>query len=277
MPKRWDKERQTLDHPSPECLWRGKKLDQALDMWSVAVVVSYMCGNPFCDVSEGQIQRLIKQWVNQLGAPRPDNFTGFPAWEQHSQLFCSPPKEASAWPPGMAVELGKSGQQLVGSLFSYAPHDRPSSSEVLEHPFLAVCSFPLIGVRLESGTCFEGSRPSVIFDNIEGLGRQLPQDGISCKSLYPLVQGLPGQSLFAGERHQWGMRCIEVAREIVQHLLGDDAFLEGTEANRLLVELALGREVIRYTKKENRILLGASSRERKRGSGVTWVRARGRQ
>ena len=46
------------------------------------------------------------------------------------------------------------------------------------------------------------------------------------------------------------MRCIEVAREIVQHLLGDDAFLEGTEANRLLVELALGREVIRYTKRK---------------------------
>ena len=102
----------------------------------------------------------------------------------------------------MAVELGKSEQQLVGSLFSYAPHDRPSSSEVLEHPFLAVCAFPLIGVRLESGTCVEGSRPSVIFDSIEGLGSQLPQDGISCKSLYPLVQGLPGQSLFAGRRHQ---------------------------------------------------------------------------
>ena len=192
MPKRWDNERQTLDHRSPECLWRGKKLDQALDMKSVAVVVSYMCGNPFCSVGEGQKQRLIKQWVNQLGAPRPDSFTGFPAWEQHSQLFCSPPKEASAWPPGMAVELGISGQQLVGSLFSYTPHDRPSSSEVLEHRFLAVRSFPLMGVRLEDGTCFEGSRPSAIFDNIEGLGRQLPQDRISCKSLYPLVRGVPG-------------------------------------------------------------------------------------
>ncbi len=53
MSKRWEKERQTLDHRSPECLWFGKKLDQGLDMWSVAVVVSYMCGNPFCDVSEG--------------------------------------------------------------------------------------------------------------------------------------------------------------------------------------------------------------------------------
>jgi len=132
----------------------------------------------------------------------------------------------------MAVELGNSGQQLVGLLFFYTPHDRPSSSEVLEHPFLAVCFFPLIGVRLEDGTCLEGSRPSVIFDSIGCLGRQLPHDGIYCKFLYPLVRGVPGQSLLAGERHQRGMHCIEFAREIVLHLLGDDAFLEGTDANR---------------------------------------------
>jgi hypothetical protein len=213
-------------------------------MWSVAVVVSYMCGNPFCEVSQGEDKRLIHQWNNQLGAPRADKFTGYPAWEHDSQLFRSFPKEASAWPPGVAIALGKSGQQLVSSLFSYTPHDRPSSSEVLEHPFMAVCSFPLMGVSLEDGDDFEGSRPSVIFDNIEGLGRQLPQDGICCKSFYPLIRGVAGQSLHAGERHQWGLRCSEVAREIVLYMLADDAFMEGTDANRVLVDLALGREVI---------------------------------
>ena len=69
MPKRWDNERQTLDHRSPECLWRGKKLDQALDIWSVAVVVSYMCGNPFCDVSEEEVQRLIQQLGQSARCP----------------------------------------------------------------------------------------------------------------------------------------------------------------------------------------------------------------
>ena len=131
MSKRWEKERQTLDHRSPECLWRGKKLDQAIDMWSVAVVVSYMCGHPFCEVAEGELQRLIQHWVAQLGAPRSDKFTGYPAWEQESPFFWSSPKEASAWPSGMAIALGKSGQQLVSSLFSYHPGRRLSSSEVL--------------------------------------------------------------------------------------------------------------------------------------------------
>ena len=79
MSKRWQKERQTLDHRSPECLWRGKKLDQAIDMWSVAVVVSYMCGHPFCEVKEGELPRLIRKWVAQLGVPLPDEITGYAA------------------------------------------------------------------------------------------------------------------------------------------------------------------------------------------------------
>ena len=69
-------ERQTLDHRSPECMWRGKKIDQAIDLWSVAVVVTYMCGNPFCEVKEGELQRLIRKWVAQLGAPPQDRFAG---------------------------------------------------------------------------------------------------------------------------------------------------------------------------------------------------------
>ena len=79
MSKRPEKERQTLDHRSPECLWYGKKPDQAIDMWSTAVVVSYMCGHPFCEVPGGCDMDLVRRRVSQLGAPRSDEFTGYPA------------------------------------------------------------------------------------------------------------------------------------------------------------------------------------------------------
>ena len=79
-------ERQTIDHRSPECVFRGKKINQAIDMWSVGFVANYMCGNPFCEVKEEDLPRLIRMWVGQLGAPSLGEFTG-PAWEQHAELF----------------------------------------------------------------------------------------------------------------------------------------------------------------------------------------------
>ena len=51
-------------------------------------------------------------------------------------------------------------------------------------------------------------------------------------------------------------------------MLEDDAFIEGTDANNLLVELAFGREVT--TGKTQRF--GVKSRDQKQGSAVTWVR-----
>ena len=171
MSKRPDKERQTLDHRSPECVWKGTKQYEAIDMWSVAVVASYMCGHPFCQVGDGEIKQLIRQWTMQLGAPRADGCTGYPAWETDQRLLSNSPTATCPWPPGMAMVLGRSGQELVSSLFSYTPHERPSSSQVLEHPFLAVDCFPLMGVRPADTDHHQGFRPSIVFDNSEGLGR----------------------------------------------------------------------------------------------------------
>ena len=240
MSKRPDKLRQTLDHRSPECLWHGKTPDQAIDMWSVAVVVAYMCGNPFCNVGEGEVHRLIRQWVEQLGAPRADPFTGYPAWEKDNRLLLNSSTAAHPWPPAMAIVLGRSGQELLSSLFSYIPHGRPNSSEVLEHPFMAVGSFPLMGVCPAATEHDQGSRPGLVLDNSEGLGRV---DDPHRKPFYPVTPGVEGQTLLAGERHKYGFRCKEVARETVLHILGDDVFLEGTVANRTLVDLCHGREV----------------------------------
>ena len=163
MPKR-NIEGQTVGHRSPECVFRGKKINQAIDMWSVGVVANYMCGNPFCEVKEEELPRLIRMWVGQLGAPLPGEFTG-PAWEQHAELFRTSPKEPSAWPPGMATALGTSGQHMVSSCFSYRPERRLSPGEALEHPFLAVDCFPLMGLCREDAESVRGVEG-------EGLGRE---------------------------------------------------------------------------------------------------------
>ena len=106
MSKLPGKLRQTLDHRSPECLWHGERPDPAIDMWSVAVVVAYMCGNVFCNVGEGEVHRLIRQWGEQLGAPQADLLTGYPAWEKDKRLLSSSPTAARPWPPAMAIVLG---------------------------------------------------------------------------------------------------------------------------------------------------------------------------
>ena len=107
MSKRPDKDRQTLDHRSPECLWHGKTIDQLMDMWSVAVVAAYMCGHPFCKVGGGEVQRLIRQWVVQLGAPPADDFTGYPAWETDQRLLSNSLTAACPWPPPYGDCLGE--------------------------------------------------------------------------------------------------------------------------------------------------------------------------
>ena len=128
----------------------------------------------------------------------------------------------------MAIVLGKSGKQMVSSLSSYNPVQRLSSRWVLEHPFLAVGDFPLMGLcseEAESGGGFE----------VEGHGRQ---------SFQALLPGVVGQSLLAGERHRWRLRVKESERELVMYILDDDVFVEGTAANALVVELASGREIV---------------------------------
>jgi len=62
-------ERQTLPYRSPECLLMASGVTQAIDMWSVGVVVAVMCGNPFTEVKEGETKLLIRKWSDQLGHP----------------------------------------------------------------------------------------------------------------------------------------------------------------------------------------------------------------
>ena len=118
---------------------------------------------------------------------------------------------------------------MVSSLFAYNPVQRLSPRGVLEHPFLTVGDFPLMGLcseEAESGGGFE----------VEGHGR------LSFQALLP---GVVGQSLLTGERHRWRLRVKEVERELLLYISQDDVFVEGTAANALVVKLASGGEIVK--------------------------------
>ena len=155
MPKRWEKERQTLDHRSPECLWRGKKLNLALDMWSVAVVVSYMCGNPILRGLRRRSQMIDSTVGHSARCPA----SGQLHWVPRVGAGQSTVLELSEGSVSLAARCGDCLGEIPPPVAELAlllhPNDRPSSSEVLEHPFLAVCSFPLMGVSLEDGDDYE--------------------------------------------------------------------------------------------------------------------------
>ena len=242
MPK-WKIERQTLNYRSPECLWEACPVDQSIDMWSVGVVIAYMCGNPFTEVTRSDLKLLVRKWRDQLGDP-PD--MGYPLQPKAQRSgTVNAPKEATAWPSSMAIVLGKSGKEMVNSLLSYNPVLRLSSGGVLEHSFLSVGDFPLMGlcrVEAASGVGFEVEGQGRC--DVEGQGR-CAVEGHGRLSFHALLHGVVGQSLLAGERHSWRLRVREVAREVVLYILKDDAFVEGTAANALVVKLASGGEVLR--------------------------------
>ena len=105
---------------------------------------------------------------------------------------------------------------------------------------MTVASFPLMGVCPDECGRVHGSRPALVLDNDGGLGR--PDDPFR-RPFYSVTHEVVGQTLLAGERHKWGLRCKEIAREILLYILRDEVFQTGMDANTLLVDLAHGPEV----------------------------------
>ena len=142
----------------------------------------------------------------------------------------------------MAIVLGKSGMQMVSSLLAFNPVLRLSSREVLEHPFITVCRFPLMGLCNEEAKSDSGS-------GSQGYGRisdsTYGSQGYGRRIFRQMFTETIGQSLLAGERHRWRIRVGELKRELVLYILDDDVFIEGTAANALVVLLASGGEIVK--------------------------------
>ena len=215
-------ERQTLPYRSPECVARTKDVTQAIDMWSVGVVLAFMCGNPFTEVQEGELKQLVRKWSDQLG--RGGNLN----CNLNDQ--CGGKWEPSPWPVHMATVLGKFGMHMVSSLLAYNPVVRLSARGVLEHRFMTGSDFPLMGLCNDEAPCDSGS-------GIQGYGRP------AFRPVAP--RATADQSLIAGERHRWRIRVSELEHGLYLYIMGDDVFIEGTAANALVVELASDREIVK--------------------------------
>ena len=98
--------RTTINYRSPEVVWGATAVTVGIDMWSVACVAPFLCGNPFTD--EREPAALSRKWVEQLGSP-PD--LGFPGMKPAVHRTKSGP---APWPPQMAMALGKTGLLLIG-------------------------------------------------------------------------------------------------------------------------------------------------------------------
>ena len=143
--------------------------------------------------------------------------------------------------------LGALGMDILMKCFSYNPLIRLQAGEVLDHRFLQDNVFPLL--------CVEYKDMPEHSDKHDGHGRR--RDPLFTPDVELNVQPMDSslslaQTIFPGKRHSFGIRTCVLCSDLVDWILHDDAFIEGTVANTLLVELVTGSEDTLLTKQLNR-------------------------
>ena len=133
---------QTLWWRAPEVLFGSGGFDQAIDIWSLGLVLAELGGSRFqdgfqdhgpCEV--GYAFALFRQ----LGTPTTPELTGLPSWMPQCPKFRRTP-----WPGTVVVRLGASGLDLLDAMLEWAPTSRASATAVLEHAFLSPERFVLV-------------------------------------------------------------------------------------------------------------------------------------
>jgi len=217
---------------SPEDIRKGpKNIAGSMDIWALGVVVTAVCGFRFTDVADEDEIQLA--WMTYLGLP-PNN-AGFSI--QPSQAADTTPKKK--WPYQLMSTLGSLGVDILTSFFMYKPLLRLTAADALGHAFLHETEFPLMCVEYADMPeyCGErhghGRRPDPFFTpdvelNVEGRCGISRDEG--------RIQG-PGQSIFPGKRHSWGIRKCVLSSDTVGWVERDPALQPGTAENAMLVQL----------------------------------------
>ena len=149
---------QTLWWRAPEVLFGSRGFDQAIDIWSLGLVVAELGGCRFQD----RLQEVVASEVGyafalfqQLGTPDTPALTGLPLWLQQAPQFRRRP-----WPREVVLRLGAPGLDLLEAMLSWAPTQRPTAHAVQEHAFQAperFCLIPQPGGR-RGEPSFQGRR-----------------------------------------------------------------------------------------------------------------------
>ena len=235
---------------SPEVEWRGPHISSPVDMWAVGVVVAAMAGVPF--TAERPDLSLPDRWVRYLGEP--------PQHLGYDTPGDAAPSPTVTWPAHLVTALGGPGLVLLSDLLTYDPHKRATTADILEHWFLRDGLFPLVGVRSGGAMPDEEGMPDLFplvgvrsdreMPDEEGTP-DLPKEALDLIRTSLLLPGQLGQSIFKGERHDWSIRTWHLQRDLLLWLQRDDIFIEGTPANKLVVQLATGNEVFKTKSERN--------------------------
>lgn len=205
---------------SPEVEWRGPHISSPIDMWVVGVVVTVMAGVPFTDIRD------------DLSLPeRCNRYFGEPPQElQSNSLGNVAPIPIWPWPAHLVTAVGDLGLLLLDALLTYEPQQRAIAAELIDHSSLHDGLFPLFGVTSD-GVMLDG----------QGLRDGVTDDLLNAKLM---LTGQLGQSIFNGLVHDWSLRYWQLQRDPMLWMQRDDIFKEGTPANKLVVQLAAGNEVL---------------------------------
>ena len=210
-------------------------ISMPIDMWALGVVLTFMAGVPFtvCDHLS-----LAKRWKRYLGVPPLELGGPSPAmWLRPGGGV--PSSLRLDWLAQSVTALGRVGIELLVRLLEYDPRQRMTAAELLEHEFLRSCFLPLVGIP-SSGATLDG----------EGAPDSPGLDGSDLIPATMMINGVPPgwESILCGhaKRHAWSMRFQQIQRDILLWLQQDDMFIKGTPANKLVVSLVNGEEVIEY-------------------------------
>ena len=161
------------------------------------------------------------------------------------------------WPVHSVTALGRVGIELLVRLLEYDPRQRMTAAELLEHEFLRSCFLPLVGIPSSDATLDGEGVPDddKWCASMTALASKMmtSSPGLDDSDLIPatkMIHGVPPgwETILCGQakRHAWSMRFQQIQRDILLWMQRDDMFIDGTPANKLVVSLVNGEEVIEH-------------------------------
>ena len=142
---------QTLWWRAPEVLFGERHFGQAVDVWSLGLVLAELGGWRFQAELQGKIACQVGYTMaifQQLGTPGDLELTELPAWPAKAPQFCRRP-----WPHKMVARLGGPGCDVLDAMLAWVPSQRPTAAKVADHGFISPTRFNLHG-----GSCLQGNR-----------------------------------------------------------------------------------------------------------------------
>lgn len=190
----------TLWYRAPEILLGAKEYTQAMDMWSIGVIFGELWfGTPLFP-SDSEIDQLFRTF-RLLGTPTEDVWSGVTALADFKMTF---PK----WPhrplDKVIRRLREDAQalDLLTRLLRYAPDQRLSAYEALQHPYFDCLRTPRLSVQtsLQSNTVQKNNEPQ----NQNNQKHDLPTPSLASV----ITQNMSSEALTT-----MGQTCVTLASE----------------------------------------------------------------